>query len=248
MADIPANERAAARNDIDRVPTEMRVVGENGAAPEATKKRAKLYEKDLTTGIQFAPWWVRVLSALCLGLGTMIGYKRIVKTLGERIGSRHLVPAQGGAAEIVAAVLIGGAGVTGFPVSTTHVVMAGIAGTMDGRRRLGRPAEDPVADRDGVDPDAAGDDRAFRRPVLSFVLSPPSCPEPAAPLRSANGRPKRKRSPALPRTTQVKGGNAQGGRSKRKRCRPVFYCTAHSGTQRDIWHGSYASRVCRVSK
>ena len=131
-ADIPARERAATRNDINRVLTEMRVVGENKAAPEATKKQAKLYEKDLTTGIQFAPWWVRVLSALCLGLGTMIGYKRIVKTLGERIGSQHLVPAQGGAAEIVAAVLIGGAGVTGFPVSTTHVVTAGIAGTMVG--------------------------------------------------------------------------------------------------------------------
>ncbi len=80
----------------------------------------------------YAPWWVRVLSAVALGLGTMIGYKRIVQTLGERLGKQHLVPAQGAAAEVVAAALIGGAGVTGLPVSTTHVVTSGIAGTMVG--------------------------------------------------------------------------------------------------------------------
>ena len=55
-----------------------------------------------------------------------------MKTLGERLGNQHLVPAQGAAAEVVAAVLIGGAGVTGLPVSTTHVVTSGIAGTMVG--------------------------------------------------------------------------------------------------------------------
>jgi inorganic phosphate transporter, PiT family len=62
----------------------------------------------------------------------MIGYKQIVKTLGLRLGKQHLVPAQGASAELVAAVLIGGAGFTGFPVSTTHVVTEGIAGTMVG--------------------------------------------------------------------------------------------------------------------
>ena len=60
----------------------------------------------------------------------MIGYKRIVKTLGERLGKIHLTPAQGASAEIVSAVLIGTAGFTGLPVSTTHIVTSGIAGTM----------------------------------------------------------------------------------------------------------------------
>ncbi|MGA9599940.1 MAG: inorganic phosphate transporter [Methylocystis sp.] len=74
--------------------------------------------------------WVRVLSALCLGLGTMFGYRRIVTTLGERLGKEALVPAQGASAELVTTGLIGAAGFTGYPVSTTHVVTGGIAGTM----------------------------------------------------------------------------------------------------------------------
>jgi PiT family inorganic phosphate transporter len=60
----------------------------------------------------------------------MFGYKRIVKTLGERLGSVHLTPAQGASAELVSAALIGTAGFTGLPVSTTHIVTSGIAGTM----------------------------------------------------------------------------------------------------------------------
>jgi PiT family inorganic phosphate transporter len=73
---------------------------------------------------------VRILSALVLGIGTMIGYKRIVKTLGERLGNVHLTPAQGASAEVVSALLIGTAGFTGLPVSTTHIVTSGIGGTM----------------------------------------------------------------------------------------------------------------------
>ena len=80
--------------------------------------------------VEYAPLWVRLLSAVCLGVGTMIGYKRIVKTLGERLGKAHLTPAQGASAEIVSAVVIGTAGCTGLPVSTTHIVTSGIAGTM----------------------------------------------------------------------------------------------------------------------
>jgi PiT family inorganic phosphate transporter len=62
----------------------------------------------------------------------MIGYKRIVVTIGERIGKTHLTPAQGGSAELVAAALIGTAGLSGLPVSTTHIVSSGVAGTMAG--------------------------------------------------------------------------------------------------------------------
>ncbi|MDT8871513.1 inorganic phosphate transporter [Komagataeibacter rhaeticus] len=75
---------------------------------------------------------VRLLSALCLGIGTMIGYRRIVHTLGEKIGNTHLTPAQGASAELVGAGLIATAGYTGLPVSTTHIITAGIAGTMLG--------------------------------------------------------------------------------------------------------------------
>jgi PiT family inorganic phosphate transporter len=80
--------------------------------------------------VEYAPWWVRILSAFCLGFGTMVGYRRIVRTLGERLGKSRMMPAQGASAEIVAAALIGFAGVGGYPVSTTHVVTGGIAGTM----------------------------------------------------------------------------------------------------------------------
>jgi inorganic phosphate transporter, PiT family len=73
---------------------------------------------------------VRILSALCLGVGTMIGYQRIVTTLGQRLGKVHLTPAQGAAAETVSAVVIGISGFSGLPVSTTHIVTSGIAGTM----------------------------------------------------------------------------------------------------------------------
>ncbi len=71
-----------------------------------------------------------MLSALCLGVGTMIGYKRVVRTLGERLGKQHMTPGQGASAELVGSVLIGTAGFTGLPVSTTHIITSGIAGTM----------------------------------------------------------------------------------------------------------------------
>ncbi len=137
--DIPAVERKATRNDLNRVAAELHGIGD-GRAPAEDRARAKALDRELTETVQYAPWWVRVLSALCLGLGTAIGYKRIVTTLGERIGKGHLVPAQGASAELVAAGLIGAAGITGFPVSTTHVVTAGIAGTMVGAGTGVQPA------------------------------------------------------------------------------------------------------------
>jgi PiT family inorganic phosphate transporter len=138
--DIPRDQRSAVRNDLNRVAAELHLIGENSKASADERKQAEALDKDLTGAVQYVPWWVRVLSALCLGLGTMIGYKRIVSTLGERIGKQPLVPAQGASAELVAAALIGAAGVTGFPVSTTHVMTAGIAGTMVGARSGVQPA------------------------------------------------------------------------------------------------------------
>jgi PiT family inorganic phosphate transporter len=118
------------RNDLNRVLEQLKNAGEAKGISDADKKQAKSIHDELMKSVEYAPWWVRVLSALCLGLGTMVGYKRIVKTLGERLGNSHLVPAQGAAAELVAAGLIGFAGFSGYPVSTTHVVTGGIAGTM----------------------------------------------------------------------------------------------------------------------
>lgn len=122
--------RAAIRDDIYQVISELEHVRDVKRAPAEDKRLARELSKKLGNSVEYAPVWVRLLSALCLGVGTMIGYKRIVKTLGERLGSVHLTPAQGAAAELVSAALIGTAGFTGLPVSTTHIVTSGIAGTM----------------------------------------------------------------------------------------------------------------------
>src|SRR6202044_2095998 len=76
------------------------------------------------------PGWVKVAVALALGMGTMIGWKRIVVTVGEKIGKDHLTYGQGAAAEITAMFTIGAADYFGLPVSTTHVLSSGVAGTM----------------------------------------------------------------------------------------------------------------------
>jgi PiT family inorganic phosphate transporter len=129
---IPKEQRATLRADANRVLAELKGIaqGKGDATPKPEQKRAKDLQKKLTDLVNYAPWWVRILSAGCLGLGTMIGYKRIVTTLGERLGNEDMAPAQGASAELVAAAVIGVAGFTGGPVSTTHVVTSGIAGTM----------------------------------------------------------------------------------------------------------------------
>jgi len=128
--DIPPDQRTGIRNDLNKTLASLHDVTESHNASDADKTSAKSIHGELMRSVQYAPWWVRVLSALCLGIGTMVGYRRIVTTLGERLGKSHLVPAQGAAAELVAAGLIGFAGFSGYPVSTTHVVTGGIAGTM----------------------------------------------------------------------------------------------------------------------
>jgi inorganic phosphate transporter, PiT family len=130
VGDIPSDQRSAVRNDLNQTLASLHDVTESKSASDADKKSAKSIHDQIMRSVQYAPWWVRVLSALCLGLGTMVGYRRIVTTLGERLGKTHLVPAQGASAELVAAGLIGFAGFSGYPVSTTHVVTGGIAGTM----------------------------------------------------------------------------------------------------------------------
>ncbi len=86
--------------------------------------------KDLTATTEYAPFWVIVAVALALGLGTMMGWKRIVYTVGEKIGKSSMTYSQGMSAQITAATAIGVASVTGMPVSTTHVLSSAVAGTM----------------------------------------------------------------------------------------------------------------------
>jgi PiT family inorganic phosphate transporter len=88
------------------------------------------YKGSLDQATKFIPLWVKVAVAIALGLGTMVGWKRIVITVGEKIGKTHLTYAQGASAELVAAATIGAADVFGLPVSTTHVLSSGVAGTM----------------------------------------------------------------------------------------------------------------------
>ena len=88
------------------------------------------YKASLDSATKFIPTWVKVAVAIALGLGTMIGWKRIVVTVGEKIGKTHLTYAQGASAELVAAATIGAADMFGLPVSTTHVLSSGVAGAM----------------------------------------------------------------------------------------------------------------------
>ena len=86
--------------------------------------------KDLTATTEYAPFWVILAVAMALGLGTMIGWKRVVLTVGEKIGKQGMTYAQGMSAQITAAIAIGMANIYSLPVSTTHVLSSGVAGTM----------------------------------------------------------------------------------------------------------------------
>ncbi|MGA2563590.1 MAG: inorganic phosphate transporter [Steroidobacteraceae bacterium] len=90
----------------------------------------KRFKTQIDAATKFIPMWVKVAVAIALGLGTMIGWKRIVVTVGEKIGKAHLTYAQGASAELVAMLTIGAADSFGLPVSTTHVLSSGVAGTM----------------------------------------------------------------------------------------------------------------------
>jgi inorganic phosphate transporter, PiT family len=125
-----AAQQAGIRNDIYRIIAEMKKVESDKQADAQEKSTARQVRDGLHGMVEYAPYWVRIASAFCLGLGTMFGYRRVVRTLGQRIGRTHLTPAKGASAELIAAALIGTAGFTGLPVSTTHIVTSGIAGTM----------------------------------------------------------------------------------------------------------------------
>jgi PiT family inorganic phosphate transporter len=131
VSHIPAAATPNMRNDMYLTAEAVRLLPKQGAKFAADEAAAlKSYSGDLQAGTRFIPTWVKVCVAIALGLGTMVGWKRIVVTVGEKIGKTHLTYAQGAAAELVAAGTIMAADRFGLPVSTTHILSSGVAGTM----------------------------------------------------------------------------------------------------------------------
>jgi len=129
---VPQDRVRNFRNDMYVVSEALRLMKKTGQPQFSTADAAVIdnYKKHIDTATKFIPAWVKVAVAIALGLGTMIGWKRIVVTVGEKIGKEHLTYAQGAAAEITAMATIGAADGFGLPVSTTHVLSSGVAGTM----------------------------------------------------------------------------------------------------------------------
>src|ERR1700741_3934339 len=129
---VPQDQVRNFRNDMYVVSEALRLMKKTGEPKFSTADSAVIanYKKHIDNATKFIPTWVKVAVALALGLGTMIGWKRIVVTVGEKIGKDHLTYAQGAAAEIVAAITIIAADQFKMPVSTTHVLSSGVAGTM----------------------------------------------------------------------------------------------------------------------
>jgi inorganic phosphate transporter, PiT family len=129
---VPQDKVRNFRNDMYVVSEALRLMNKTHKPEFAAADVPILanYKKHIDNATKFIPTWVKVAVALALGLGTMIGWKRIVVTVGEKIGKDHLTYAQGAAAEITAMCTIGAADWFGLPVSTTHVLSSGVAGTM----------------------------------------------------------------------------------------------------------------------
>ena len=126
LAEVSPQDRWKVRQSILRLQSTF----SEASLTAETKHAIALHRKQFARATEFVPFWVILGVALSLGVGTTIGYKRIVVTVAEKIGKAHLTYAQGAAAEVVAAATIGLADVFHMPVSTTHVLSSGVAGTM----------------------------------------------------------------------------------------------------------------------
>jgi inorganic phosphate transporter, PiT family len=129
---VPPKQQSNVRNDMYISSEALRLMAK-AKTPAFTPEEAAVmanYKKKLDLATKFIPIWVKVSVAIALGLGTMVGWKRIVVTVGEKIGKTHLTYAQGASAELVAMCTILAADMYGMPVSTTHVLSSGVAGTM----------------------------------------------------------------------------------------------------------------------
>jgi len=133
LKDIPEAAISEIRNDMYLSTTTFKRLDKADALPkmdDSQKKLVKDYRGSLDSFLQYIPNWVKVAVALALGLGTMVGWKRIVVTVGERIGKNHMTYGQGMSAELIAMSTIAAADGLGMPVSTTHVLNSAVAGTM----------------------------------------------------------------------------------------------------------------------
>jgi inorganic phosphate transporter, PiT family len=133
IKDVPEAQVSEFRNDMYLSTTAFKRLDKADALPtmtESQEKTVKAYRSNLDSFLQYIPTWVKVATALALGLGTMVGWKRIVVTVGERIGKQHMTYGQGMSAELVAMTTIAAADGFGMPVSTTHVLNSAVAGTM----------------------------------------------------------------------------------------------------------------------
>ncbi len=155
--DLSNAARASLRSEIYVVAGSIDKLNKGKKLGDATEAKAATdLKKELDDITKYVPLWVKISIAIALGLGTTIGWKRIVVTVGEKIGKTHLTYAQGAAAEIVAMITIALADFKGWPVSTTHVLSSGIAGTM-------------AANKSGLQAST------LRNILLAWVLTLPVC-------------------------------------------------------------------------
>jgi PiT family inorganic phosphate transporter len=154
---LTPDARSSLRTSIYLVDEGVAKLLKSGKVTDPAAKTALAgYKADLDQLTKYIPTWVKVSVALALGLGTMVGWKRIVVTVGEKIGKAHLTYAQGASAELVAMCTIMAASTWGLPVSTTHVLSSGIAGTM-------------AANHSGLQKET------LRNILLAWVLTLPVC-------------------------------------------------------------------------
>jgi len=132
LSNIPRAAVANVRNEMYLASEAIRFLDKSDGTLLTAEARGNLksFKKEIDGATKFIPLWVKVSVAIALGLGTMVGWKRIVVTVGEKIGKTHLTYGQGAVAELVAMITIGAADMFGLPVSTTHVLSSGVAGTM----------------------------------------------------------------------------------------------------------------------
>lgn len=157
FVDITDSDRNQIRNDIYLVASVITKLDKQQKLANLDRKALLIdYRNQLDKTIKFIPYWVKIMVAIALGLGTMIGWKRVVVTVGEKIGKEHLNYAQGAIAELVTMTTIGTADYFGLPVSTTHILSSGIAGSM-------------VANRSGVQI------ATLKNLLLAWLLTLPAC-------------------------------------------------------------------------
>jgi PiT family inorganic phosphate transporter len=135
---VALTDRFELRKDIVKITksAEKLIKSPNVAISKNDLNALKSEIKEAKKLVEYAPSWVIIMISVSLGLGTMIGWKRIVKTIGEKIGKQHMSYAQGASAEIVASMGIGVASAYGVPVSTTHMLSSGIMGSMVAKKGL----------------------------------------------------------------------------------------------------------------